>query len=176
MAKKKTTEQVIEKILDVDASMQGSITFRDPVNLRINGSFEGKLDTKGKLTVGQNAVVRANIDGDAILVEGKILGNITATVAIEIDTTGVVEGDIVTPNLSMKPGALVNGRIVMGAKFFESEKLTVSDLARYLEVETSVIQSWLSEKKIPAQMENNEPLFDKKQIDQWIQQEKIATA
>ena len=38
MAFKKKLE---EKILDVDAAMQGSLTFKDPVNLRINGKFEG---------------------------------------------------------------------------------------------------------------------------------------
>ena len=34
-----------EKILDVNATMQGTMIFKDPVNLRINGEFEGKLDT-----------------------------------------------------------------------------------------------------------------------------------
>ncbi len=50
--KEQPTEVVEQKkILDVDASMQGSLTFRDPVNLRIHGKFEGSLDTKGQLTV-----------------------------------------------------------------------------------------------------------------------------
>ena len=37
-------DPVREKILDVDASMQGTLSFNDPVNLRINGKFEGKLN------------------------------------------------------------------------------------------------------------------------------------
>ena len=53
-------EETMEKVLDVDATMQGTLTFRDPVNLRINGSFEGNLDTKGNLTIGENATVRFN--------------------------------------------------------------------------------------------------------------------
>ena len=43
------------KILDVDASMQGTLSFKDPVNLRINGRFEGRLITKGTLTIGDRA-------------------------------------------------------------------------------------------------------------------------
>ena len=36
-----------EKWLEVDASMIGTLTFKDSVNLQINGRFEGTLDTKG---------------------------------------------------------------------------------------------------------------------------------
>ena len=55
-----------EKILDVDAAMSGSLTFRDPVNLRINGKFEGTLETRGTLVIGPSAVVKANIICDYI--------------------------------------------------------------------------------------------------------------
>ena len=37
-----------QKVLDVDASLQGNLVFKDAVNLQINGSFEGKLETKGE--------------------------------------------------------------------------------------------------------------------------------
>ena len=48
--------------------------FRDPVNLRINGKFEGTLETKGNLIIGQTAVVKAGIIGDDIVVAGRIKG------------------------------------------------------------------------------------------------------
>jgi len=50
--RRRKDEEFAEKILDVDASMQGTLAFKDPVNLRINGKFDGKLDTKGSLTIG----------------------------------------------------------------------------------------------------------------------------
>ena len=65
MAKKSTELQ--EKILDVDASMQGTISFKDPVNLRINGSFEGKLDTRGSLTIPHSM---ASIREKSLIVQG----------------------------------------------------------------------------------------------------------
>ena len=49
-------QQTGEKVLDVNASMQGTLRFDDPVNLRINGKFEGTLDTKGMLMVGERPV------------------------------------------------------------------------------------------------------------------------
>ncbi|MCK4462992.1 MAG: polymer-forming cytoskeletal protein, partial [Candidatus Omnitrophica bacterium] len=67
-----------EKILDVDASMQGTLSFNDPVNLRINGKFEGKLNTKGILMVGEHADIAADIVGEHITIAGKVSGNIKA--------------------------------------------------------------------------------------------------
>ena len=67
-----------EKVLDVDASMEGSLIFKDPVNLRINGRFEGTLNTKGSLMIGENAVVIADISGDTIFIAGKVNGNVHA--------------------------------------------------------------------------------------------------
>ena len=44
--KEEPTVHVVEdKFLDVNATMQGTLRFDDPVNLRINGKFEGTLDT-----------------------------------------------------------------------------------------------------------------------------------
>ena len=63
---------VQEKILDVTANMQGEITFKDPVNLQIQGTFEGTLRTKGKLTIGQTAQVKAEIEGDTMTIAGKV--------------------------------------------------------------------------------------------------------
>ncbi len=67
-----------EKVLDVDASMQGTMVFKDPVILRINGKFEGSLTTRGNLTIGENAVVDADIEGDDITIAGVVNGNINA--------------------------------------------------------------------------------------------------
>ena len=174
MAKK--NEVVEEKILDVDASMQGTITFKDPVNLRINGSFEGKLDTRGTLTIGENAKVRAEIHGDRIVVAGKVKGDVTATQNLSIVAPGTVEGNIVTPRLSMTEGAIIEGQVAMlGVKEGGAldTNLTLKDVAHYLEVEARVVEEWARDRKIPAQQENGEWIFQKSAVDRWIQQERV---
>ena len=175
MGKKK--EELEEKILDVDASMQGTIAFKDPVNLRINGSFEGKLDTRGNLTIGENAKIRAGIHGDRIVVAGKVKGDIVATESLSIVSPGVVEGNISTPRLSVTEGATLEGQVAMlGVKQGGAPEvhLTLKDVARYLEVETRIVEEWAREKKIPAQQENGEWTFKKSSVDRWIQQERVA--
>lgn len=175
MANKKK-EELEEKILDVDASMQGTITFKDPVNLRINGSFEGKLDTRGNLTIGENAKVRAVIHGDRIIVAGKIKGDITATQSLSLIAPAVVEGNITAPRLTITEGAILEGQVAMlGVKEGDAldVNLTLKDVAQYLEVEAKVVEEWARGKKIPGQHENGNWVFRKSDVDRWIQQERV---
>lgn len=173
MAKKK--EEIQEKILDVDASMQGTISFKDPVNLRINGSFEGKLDTRGNLTIGENAKVTANINGDDIVVAGKVSGDIVATQSLSLLSPANVKGNITTPRLSVADGAVLQGLVNMQEAGRSGERdvfLTLKDVAQYLEVEARIIEEWADAKKIPARFDNGHWVFAKTEIDTWIQQEK----
>jgi excisionase family DNA binding protein len=174
-AKKKNDVELETKILDVDASMQGTIAFRDPVNLRINGSFEGKLDTRGSLSIGENAIVHADITGDKILIAGKVYGNIHATTSVSVVGPAQIEGDIITPGLSVTEGAVINGKLDMQhARMTDSDKvMTLKEVARYLEVETAVLEEWAQKKKIPAFYEDNHLKFRKAEIDRWIQEEKV---
>ncbi|MDD5217666.1 MAG: polymer-forming cytoskeletal protein [Candidatus Omnitrophica bacterium] len=174
---KKKSDDTEEKILDVDASMQGTITFKDPVNLRINGSFEGKLITRGNLTIGENAKVKAGIQGDRIIVAGKVDGDINAAVSLSVIAPAVIHGNIVTPRLSVTEGAVMEGQLSMmnagpqGGS--EDVLLTLKDVSQYLEVETGVVEEWAKKQRIPARFENGEWVFSKSSIDRWIQEENI---
>ncbi len=173
MAKKR--EDLEEKILDVDASMQGTIAFKDPVNLRINGSFEGKLDARGTLTIGENAKVKANIHGDRIIIAGKVTGDVQASQSVSIIAPAVIQGNVVTPRLSMAEGAILEGQVSMMNVRQEGEaldvNLTLKDVAQYLEVEAKVVEEWANKKKIPCRFENGDWIFSKSAVDRWIQEE-----
>lgn len=162
-----------EKILDVDASMQGTLVFKDPVNLKINGRFEGQLTTKGSLTIGQNATVNANIEGEAIEVAGKVTGDIVAKRELKLDGTAQVIGNIVTPTLVIDKGAIFDGRSKMLAGKEGARWMSVEEVARYLEVDPQTIQDWASSSKIPCQRDGQEWRFEKSRIDDWVISEKI---
>jgi len=166
MAFKKKLE---EKVLDVDASMQGSLIFKDSVNLRINGKFEGTLESKGNLTIGQNAVVSADIIGDNIIVGGKIKGRITAKERLTLLPTAVIEGDIYPAKLNITEGAVLEGRCTMLHDFLNTE-----ELARYLEVDLNSIMEWANSGKIPANKEGNDWKFERKSVDSWVASGKIG--
>ena len=162
-----------KKILEVDASMQGTLMFKDPVNLRINGNFEGKLDTKGSLTIGENASIRADINGDEIIISGKITGNIFASDSLKVLSSAHIVGDIITPRLSVETGAIIHGKCQMltGAGL-KGNILNIEELARYLEVEVSNILEWANSGKIPAFKEGNDWKFERPKIEEWIAKEK----
>ena len=172
MAKKQ--EEPVEKILDVDASMQGTITFKDPVNLRINGSFEGKLDTRGVLAVGESAKIKANITGDKIIVAGKVTGNITAFSSLTLASHAVVRGTIHTPVLSILEGAVLDGDVQMSSGEAElSEDMTVTDAAHFLELEEHVVEEWAAKKKLPAVFQDGTWHIRRSELERWIQEERI---
>ncbi|MCM8801461.1 MAG: polymer-forming cytoskeletal protein [Candidatus Omnitrophica bacterium] len=158
-----------EKILDVDASMQGNLTFKDPVNLRINGRFEGNLNTRGNLSIGSTATVIGDIIGDTIIIEGRVKGKITAKEKLVLLSTAVVEGDVYPTKLNIAEGAILEGRCTMLSDFMNSE-----ELARYLEVDLNSILEWASSGKIPALKEGNNWRFERKAIDAWIASGKIS--
>lgn len=164
LGKKKGTE----KILDVDASMQGTLSFKDPVNLRINGKFEGMLETKGNLTIGETAVVDATINGENIIIAGKVKGDVIAKHRLVLLPTATMQGDIKTPKLNIVEGALFEGRCHM-----LEDVLDADELSRYLEVELSSVLEWASSGKIPAFKEGNNWRFDRVKVDEWVAAGKI---
>jgi len=166
MAFKKNLE---EKTLDVDAAMQGSLTFKDPVNLRINGKFEGNLDTRGNLTIGTTAVINADIVGDNIIIGGRVKGKITAKERLTLLPQAIVQGNIYPAKLNIAEGAVFEGQCTMLHDFLNSEQL-----AKYLEVELSSIMEWANSGKMPASKENDAWKFERKAIDSWVASGKIA--
>ena len=166
MAFKKKLE---EKILDVDASMQGSLIFKDPVNLRINGKFEGNLETRGNLTIGQSALVFADIVGDNVVVGGKVKGKITARERLTLLPGAVVEGEIYPVELNVAEGAIFEGRCAMLHDF-----LNADELARYLEVDLNSIMEWANSGKVPGTKEGDHWKFERKTIDTWVASGKVG--
>jgi excisionase family DNA binding protein len=172
------SRKVEEKILDVDASMQGSMSFKDPVNLQINGRFEGTLDTKGMLTIGEKAFVNANITGDEITIAGRVTGEVTAKKSLKLISPARVDGNIKAPLLEIGKGAVLNGHCQMvssGRTSLQSaaELMEVEEVARYLEVDASVVRDWAASGKLPAIREGEKLHFDKAKIDDWIASERI---
>lgn len=166
------------KVLDVDANMQGKLVFRDAVDLRINGDFEGSLDTKGTLIIGEAATVNAEIKGEDITVSGKVVGDIVAASRLELSATAKVIGDINTPALKMEEGAILQGSLQMvesgeASSGGKKKMLNRGQLAEYLEVDLDTVDEWIKNKKIPYVQESGEWKFDKAKIDAWVTTEKI---
>ena len=102
------------------ANIGKSITIKGDLNgnedLVIEGNVEGKVELPdNQLTVGANGSVKAEISAKAVVVVGRVTGNVRGTERIEIQATGVVEGDVSAPRLVVAEGAVLNGSIQMTA-------------------------------------------------------------
>lgn len=163
MAKKREEE----KILDVNATMQGNMVFADPVNLQISGRFEGTLNTKGNLIIGEQAQVSAEIVGENIMIAGRVEGKIKATKMIAFSSTAQVYADIETPKIAIEEGASFNGKCKM-----PQDKMFLGELSDYLSIEENTIMEWVNSGKIPVHKEGEELLFDRKEVEEWMSSKK----
>lgn len=101
--------------------IKGEVSAKE--DLTIAGRIEGKVEVRDHVVrVGREAQVHAEIMGRAVLVEGTVKGNITATERIELLEHGSVEGDIAAPKVAMAEGAQFRGKIDMAKRSGEIKK------------------------------------------------------
>lgn len=170
LGRKALKEESNDKSIEINAQMQGSLKFNDPVNLKINGEFTGSLEAKGTLTVGSAGIVNANITGDNVVIAGKINGDITAHVMLVLMPTAILTGDIKTPKLNIVEGAIFQGKCQMsglGAETTSEDYLGIDEVANYLEIDLQEIEALANAGKIPATKQGKAWKFDRGQIDQW---------
>ncbi|MDH4110238.1 MAG: polymer-forming cytoskeletal protein [Gammaproteobacteria bacterium] len=85
-------------------------------DLVIEGTVEGTVN-QGKccLTVMPKGTLRANVNATKIFIDGRVEGDLSATVSVTIRESGIVTGNIVAPKVSIHEGATFNGSIAMRA-------------------------------------------------------------
>jgi cytoskeletal protein CcmA (bactofilin family) len=86
-------------------------------DLYVDGRVEGSISLKGNsLTVGPNGQVKASIESKAIVVQGKLEGNVQASDRVELRKSAVVTGDISTQRISIEEGAYLKGKVDIQGK------------------------------------------------------------
>ena len=107
-AKMSTTR--ITTVLGPDFHIQG--TLRGTAGLRIEGTLDGAINTKGPVVIAESAKVTADIEAEVVSVSGQVNGNIKAT-KVEILATGRIYGNLVTCAFTTEEGALLRGTVTL---------------------------------------------------------------
>ena len=97
----------IRAFLEQGCSLEGKLRFEGVV--RLNGTFNGDIDSKDTLILGETAYVEGHIRIGSLVVGGHIRGDITATQRVEILPTGRVEGHCRAPIIIAHEGAELEG-------------------------------------------------------------------
>src|SRR4030095_6750885 len=93
---------------DPTPELNGEISFKDM--LRVNGHVAGKISSsKGTLIVDGSAKVEAEINVGVCVISGIVVGDVVGHQRVEVGPGAEVTGNISTPALSIKPGAVFQG-------------------------------------------------------------------
>ena len=84
-----------------------------PSDIRIDGTFEGKVQTKGRVVVGETAVVKGDIICENIDLWGKVNGNVFVKDTLALMEGCQVDGNLNVKRLSVELGATFNGNCRM---------------------------------------------------------------
>ena len=81
-------------------------------DMYIDGTVEGKVRIgAGRLTVGANGRVQADIEAREIVVNGSVVGNLKATDRVQLGSSGSVQGGVITPRIGIDDGARLRGNV-----------------------------------------------------------------
>jgi cytoskeletal protein CcmA (bactofilin family) len=81
-------------------------------DLYVDGHVEGSIQLKGNaLTIGPNGQVKASVEAKAIVVQGKLEGNVQASDKVELRKSAVVSGDVSTSRIAIEEGAYLKGKV-----------------------------------------------------------------
>ena len=84
-----------------------------PSDIRIDGTFEGKVQTKGRVVVGETALVKGDIICENIDLWGKVNGNVFVKDTLALMEGCHVDGNLNIKRLSVELGATFNGNCRM---------------------------------------------------------------
>jgi len=90
-------------------TIDGRITSNQ--DIRIDGHVQGTIEVgQHELVLGAGAELKGDVKARSVLVGGKLEGNVAATERIQVQSTGVLLGDVVTPRLIIQDGGLLRGK------------------------------------------------------------------
>ena len=79
--------------------------------LTVYGVFEGDIVLDGKLQVGPEGRIDANVTAQTIVIAGAVRGNLSADTRVEILPTGSLTGTVKSASFAADTGAIVKGEV-----------------------------------------------------------------
>ena len=97
--------------ISAGSTIKGEIT--SPNDIRIDGTFEGKVVSQAKVVVGEKAVIKGDIVCSNCDFWGRINGNFYVKDTLSLKSTCVVDGDLHIRRLQVDLDATFNGSCKM---------------------------------------------------------------
>lgn len=135
-------------ILAAQTFFKGELSATGPV--KILGQFEGAVKQSTELLVGANAQVTASLEGETVVVEGSVQGDILARQRLQLGPKAHVQGDITAASLTVAEGATFIGRVAVGGSLSgepvqPTRKLTTESKSGASRPTVKVAADWATE-------------------------------
>lgn len=81
--------------------------------LKVEGTIEGSVRRARQVMLAREGSIHGSVSAHEVVVGGVIDGNVTASDRLELQSSAVVNGDIVTKSIVVMEGARINGTVKM---------------------------------------------------------------
>lgn len=98
-------------VLGPTLKFKGELTADE--DLLIQGTIEGSIKHSSSLTIGESGHVKADVSAEYIAVEGRVEGDLKGSKCVKIRESAKIDGNVVSPSVSLVEGAKFNGKIDM---------------------------------------------------------------
>jgi cytoskeletal protein CcmA (bactofilin family) len=109
----KTSQINIPNQLNAGTVVEGNVVLEG--HLRLDGKIKGNLTCSGKVVIGEKGEVLGNIVCQSADVMGTVLGDIKVKENTSLFAKSSVQGNVYTVSINIEPGAVFNGKCIMGS-------------------------------------------------------------
>jgi len=109
--KKAIRHDEITAFLGAGTQYNGQFDFQGTV--RIDGGVNGDITSDGTLVLGEEGFVEGRIRVGTLISNGRILGDVEASIRVTLNKTSRMEGNICAPSVVIEEGAVINGQVSM---------------------------------------------------------------
>lgn len=111
MAKSNEAEHTSINLIGTGTTINGEI--KSNGDIRIDGTINGQVYSKGKIVVGNTGVIEGEIYCQNADFSGNIKAKVEVSELLTLKATSRLKGEIITNKLSIEPGARFTGTCTM---------------------------------------------------------------
>ena len=111
---KKFKKSAVKKVVITLKSAAGKKLASKKIYLKINGKFNGTINSNGNLDIDKSAVCTVDkMSASSIVISGSVTGNISATERVEMCNGSKVKGNVETARLRIADNVDFEGQVTM---------------------------------------------------------------
>ncbi|UJP66285.1 bactofilin family protein [Mongoliitalea daihaiensis] len=126
-SEEKSIKEIVNSsnVISKETNITGNITAQG--NIRIEGTIEGRIDSKSKIVIGDSALIKGDLKSVEAEIAGKVNGSVTCEDLLYLKSTAIIEGDIFTAKIVIENGAQFNGKCQMKTSGMKVSKQDVKN-------------------------------------------------